>query len=126
MTIAERTVRMTGALAMAVAMAALGRAQGNPEAAKLKNPAEATAESLAAGEKTYQKLCRGCHARDGGGSIGPSLIDGTWDHGSTDGEIFMAIQKGTGPRMEAWDDRIDVAETWNLVNYIRSLAPKPQ
>jgi cytochrome c oxidase cbb3-type subunit 3 len=117
---------MTGALALVVALWAWAGAQDNPDAAKLKNPAAATPESVAAGEKTYQKFCRGCHARDGGGSIGPSLIDDKWDHGATDGEIFTAIQRGTGPRMEAWDDRIDVAETWNLVNYIRSLAPKPQ
>lgn len=118
--------QVAGALMVSVVVAALAGAQGNPEAAKLKNPVEATAESTAAGEKTYQKFCRGCHARDGGGSIGPSLIDGTWVYGSTDGEIFTAIQKGTSPRMEAWGDRIDVQETWNVVNYIRSLAAKPQ
>jgi cytochrome c oxidase cbb3-type subunit 3 len=117
---------MAGALTIAVVTAALVGAQGNPDAAKLKNPAEANAESLAAGEKTYQKFCRGCHARDGGGSIGPSLIDETWVYGSTDGEIFTAIQKGTSPRMEAWEERIDVPGTWHLVNYIRSLAPKAQ
>ena len=31
------------------------------------------------------------------------------------------IQKGTGSRMEAWDDRINEAETWNLVNDMRTL-----
>ena len=57
----------------------------------------------------------------GDGGLGPSLIDDAWDTGSTDGEIFAVIQKGTGSRMEAWDDRINEAETWNLVNDMRTL-----
>lgn len=100
-------------------MVAAAAAQGNPEAAKLQNPTPASAE------KIYMRHCRACHGRTGDGSLGPSLIDATWDYGSTDGEIFTVIQKGTGPRMEAWADRIDVPETWNLVNFIRYLA-KPQ
>lgn len=106
-------------------MVAVAAAQGNPEAAKLQNPTPASAESLAAGEKIYMRHCRACHGKAGDGGLGPSLIDATWDYGSTDGEIFTVIQKGTGPRMEAWADRIEAPETWNLVNFIRSLA-KPQ
>ena len=112
---------VTLVFALAV-MAGLSAApQGNPEAAKVKNPVAASAESVAAGEKTYQKFCRSCHGKTGGGGLGPSLIDETWDTGSTDGEVFAVIQKGTGSRMEAWDDRINEAETWDLVNYMRTL-----
>ncbi len=123
------SVRKTAAAAAAMlvlGMTAMVLAQGNPEAAKLKNPAAATSESVAAGEKTYQKLSRSCHGKTGGGGMGPSLIDATWDHGGSDGEIFVAIQKGVGQRMEAWEDRVNEAETWNLVNYLRSIAAKAE
>lgn len=114
---------MVGAVLAAVMTGGAGllALQGNPEAAKVKNPVAVSPESVAAGEKTYQKYCRSCHGKTGGGGMGPSLVDETWDSGSTDGEIAAAIRKGIGTRMEAWEDRINETETWNLVNYIRSL-----
>ncbi len=116
----QHTVVTLG-VALAVTAVLSAAPQGNPEAAKVKNPVAASPESVAAGEKTYQKFCRSCHGKTGGGGLGPSLIDETWDTGSTDGEIFAVIQQGTGSRMEAWDDRINEVETWNLVNYMRTL-----
>jgi cytochrome c5 len=41
--------------------------QGDPEAAKLKNPVAATPESLAAGEALYKRRCSGCHGVDAKG-----------------------------------------------------------
>lgn len=132
----RRSVR-TMAVALPLAfLAAVTAAQetpkGNPEAAKLVNPVAASPESLAAGETIYKRRCRGCHAGDGSG--GPpkeagerpasNLVDAAWDHGSTDGEIFHVIRTGVGPSfiMEPWDDRLSETDTWNVVNYVRSLA----
>src|SRR6185436_333234 len=79
-------------------------AQGNPDAAKLKNPAAATEDSIAAGKKTYAGKCASCHGASGQGGAGndlvpaaPSLVDGDWPHGSTDGEIFNNIKNGIPP-----------------------------
>ena len=104
----------------------------NPEAAKLKNPVAMTPESIAAGETLYMRRCRGCHgrkatggpAKDTGEEVSSNLIDDEWNHGSTDGEIFYVIRNGIEPSlvMEPWDDRIDETGTWNLVNYLRSIA----
>ena len=120
-------------LACVVAVTA-AQANGNAEAAKVKNPVAATPESVAAGEAIYNRRCRGCHGRDGtGGSpkeqgeVAPSnLVDATWDHGSTDGEIFYTIRNGVGPKfqMEPWDDRLSEPDTWNVINYLRSIAKK--
>jgi len=110
---------------------ALVIAQGNPEAAKLKNPVAAAPESIAAGKATYTRYCAVCHginAKGGSGSDisapAPDLTDAEWKRGSTDGEIFDVIKNGVPPdlNMEPWGDRIKDAEIWNLVNYIRSLA----
>jgi mono/diheme cytochrome c family protein len=125
-----------GCLAGSV-MARQGGAKGNPEAATIKNPVAAAPESIAAGKKTYDTACAGCHGadakggltisviEDSGGKQPPSLVDDLWDHGSSDGDMFTVIKKGVGPAffMAPWDGRISDTDIWNTVNYIRSLAP---
>jgi mono/diheme cytochrome c family protein len=104
---------------------------GSAEAAKLKNPVESTPESVAAGRKVYQRLCSRCHGAEGkgdgnaAGAVPPSdLTDATWDHGSSDGEIFTTIHDGTSADMEGYAQRISDTDIWNVVNYIRSMGPK--
>jgi mono/diheme cytochrome c family protein len=108
-------------------------AQGNPDAAKVKNPVAATPESVAAGKSTYQRNCASCHGTSGQGGPGndlipaaPSLVDDKWDHGSTDGEIFDNIKNGVAPdfNMVPWKDKLQDEEIWNVVNYLRSIAKK--
>src|ERR1051326_8392331 len=81
-------------------------AQGDPEAAKMKNPVAATPESLAAGPQLYQRYCAVCHGKNGQGGSGsdisppaPNLTDAEWKHGSTDGEIFKVIKEGVPPEL---------------------------
>jgi mono/diheme cytochrome c family protein len=115
-----------------IVFAVLARTQGNPEAAKVKNPVSATAESIAAGKKAYAK-CASCHGVDGEGGPGndlipaaPSLVDDRWDHGSSDGEIFNNIKNGIGPdfNMVPFKDQLKDEEIWSLVNYLRSIRKK--
>jgi mono/diheme cytochrome c family protein len=107
------------------------RKGGNPEAAKIKNPIATTPESLAAGKRLYQRLCIRCHGAggkgDGEAAVGAEpadLVSGKWTFGSTDGEIYAAIREGTSKDMEGYAERISETDTWNVVNYVRSLAPK--
>ena len=108
-------------------------AQGNPEAAKVKNPVATTPESIATGKQIYTRYCATCHGTSGQGGSGsdisppaPNLTDDDWKHGSTDGEIFDVIKNGVPPdlSMEPWGDRIKDEDIWNVVNYVRSLAKK--
>jgi mono/diheme cytochrome c family protein len=108
---------------------------GHPEAQKLTNPVKATPESLAIGGKIYAKLCANCHGTSGRGNgrlaagtaaygRRPSdLADATWDHGSTDGEIFTVIRDGIGPdsAMAAFASTIADEDIWHVVNYVKSL-----
>ena len=103
---------------------------GNPEAAKIKNPVENTADSIAAGRRVYQRMCARCHGPAGkgdgstGGATPPSdLTDEAWDHGSTDGEIFVVIRDGSSIDMDGYAQRVSDIDMWNMVNYLRSLAP---
>ena len=111
----------------------LPRRGGNPEAAKIKNPVESNAESVAAGRQIYARLCARCHGPTGkgdGGGAGAGgqpadLTDDAWDFGGTDGEIFGVIHDGTSADMEGYAERINDTDIWRLVNYIRSLRASP-
>lgn len=115
-----------------------GQATGNPDAAKIKNPVASTPESIAAGKKTYDSYCAGCHAPEGKGGLMLSITedkglpppatlnDDEWDHGGSDGEIFTVIRDGVAPDyvMGPWKDRLTEQDLWNLVNYLKSLSVK--
>ena len=114
-----------------------------PETTKPSNPVASTPESIAAGKKAYDVNCASCHGNlaqgaakaglaisiieEQGGKQPPDLTDDAWDHGSTDNEIYAVIKKGIPPTMMAgWDGRIPDNDIWNIIHYIRSLAPKKQ
>ena len=111
---------------------------GDPEAAKIKNPVAATPQSIAAGKKTYDEYCAGCHAPAGAGELNvsitedrglpppPALADEHWDYGSSDGEIFTVLMQGVAPDyiMGPWKGRLKDEELWNVINYLKSLAKK--
>lgn len=105
------------------------RRGGNPEAAKIANPVESTPESMAAGRRTYARLCIRCHGPEGkgdGGGAGAGgqpadFTDAASDFGSTPGEIFTVIRDGTSADMEGYSERLADTEIWNLVNFLRSL-----
>jgi mono/diheme cytochrome c family protein len=118
------------ALAMSASQPPKPRKGGNPEAAKIRNPVGATPESLGAGKRIYQRLCIKCHGPEGKGdgeaAVGAQPADltaGPWEFGSSDGEFFAAIRVGTSKDMEGYAERISEADTWNVINYIKSLAP---
>ncbi len=104
----------------------------NPEAQKLKNPEPKNAESVEAGKKLYQRYCASCHGPNGKGDGGMSLSGGTpsdltdetWDYGSTDGEIFVAIRDGVSADMLAYKEKLNDKQMWQIVSYIRSIGPK--
>ncbi len=107
---------------------------GSPEGKKLKNPVPASAESIAKGKAAFQKNCRFCHGADakGDGPMAPegthpsNLTDDKWDRGATDGEIFLVIREGAGPKfdMKGYKSKMTETDIWNVVNYLRSLQAK--
>ena len=109
-------------------------AQGNADAAKMKNPVASSAESVAAGKATFTKNCRFCHGADakGNGPMAPKdthpsdLTDAKWDRGGSDGEIFAVIRDGAGPKfdMKGYKGKLTDTEIWSVVNYLRSIGTK--
>ena len=104
----------------------------------MQNPVAPTEKLVVAGKKMYDKYCVDCHGATGNGvsekaqklaeagEAKPSdLTDDKWDHGSTDGEIFVNIRDGVGVNgaMKGLNGRPGVSDEdmWNMVNYIRTL-----
>ena len=104
---------------------------GSPAGKKMKNPIASSADSIAAGKAVFHKNCRFCHGADakGDGPMAPegthpaNLTDKTWERGSTDGEIFLVIRDGAGPKfqMKGFKSKMTETDIWNVVNYLRSL-----
>ena len=108
---------------------------GNPKTAALKNPVKPTPESIRRGRQEYQRACRHCHGMNalGDGPLAPknpspaNLTDDQWEYGSSDGEIFTIISNGVGGNSEMKGVRSEVTanDRWNIVNFLRSIGPKP-
>ena len=119
-------------ICVCVAMAAAQNPGGSDSGKKMKNPVPSSPESIAKGKELFTKNCRFCHGADakGNGPMAPEgthpsdLTDAKWDRGSTDGEIFLVIRDGAGPKMDMKGYKSKMSETdiWNVVNYLRSLA----
>ena len=125
------------ALAVSALLAGPALAQnpgGSDQGKKMKNPVASSPESIKAGQALFQKNCRFCHGADakGDGPMAPegthpsNLTDDKWDRGSTDGEIFLVMRDGAGPKfdMKGFKSKMSETDMWNIVNYLRSLQAK--
>jgi mono/diheme cytochrome c family protein len=101
-------------------------------AARKKNPVDADAASVAAGQALYEKNCLSCHGATGKGN-GPAAKDlqktpgdlsqaKMWEQ--TDGALFWKLTEGRTP-MPTFEKTLSETERWQTINYIRTLAPKP-
>ncbi len=108
------------------------------EAQSLANPLPNTAEVAKQGAAVYAARCAGCHGLYGLGNgrlaagmaaygARPSnLTDDVWQHGETDGELFVVIRDGAGPgsQMPDYGGKLSDEEIWQIVRHLRSLSMK--
>lgn len=86
------------------------------------NPYVENAYAISEGKRLYSWYnCVGCHA-NGGGGIGPALMDSTWIYGAEPAQIFSTIVNGRPNGMPAWGGKIPAYQVWQLVAYVRSLS----
>ena len=145
MTTSLTAIKTTLVLLSLVLLGACSSGPSKRELAKeMKNPVEPTSESLAAGKVIYDKECATCHGATGNGVTEASkpsddtkpadLTDDAWTHGSSDGEVFVAIRDGIVPKslsgatlrkgpMKGLSGKEGVTEQdiWNVVNFMRTL-----
>jgi cytochrome c oxidase cbb3-type subunit III len=81
------------------------------------------AADLAVGKTIFEQNCVACHAVDGGGGIGPNLVDNHWILGGDVKEIFTTISEGgrDGKGMVPWKAQLKPTEIQKVSSYILSL-----
>jgi len=68
------------------------------------------AHGTSEGQSLFAQMnCTGCHA-NGGGSMGPALMDDEWIYGSLPDQIFASIAEGRTNGMPAWKDVLSPAQ----------------
>ena len=83
---------------------------------------EENAYSVSQGKRLFRWYnCAGCHAQ-GGGGMGPPLMDAKWLYGSRPEQIFETIVEGRPNGMPAFGGRIPEDQLWQIVAYVRSMS----
>jgi len=97
-------------------------AGGNePPAAELKNPIASDSATVADGSRIFSMMnCDGCHGGGATGWVGPSLVDGRWRYGGTDGALFQSIFYGRPRGMPAYGGIMSPGAIWKVIDYIRA------
>jgi cytochrome c oxidase cbb3-type subunit 3 len=86
------------------------------------SPYQENAWGIGEGKRLYQAYnCNGCHAQ-GGGGIGPALMDGKWIYGFDPEQIHSTIVQGRPNGMPAFGGRIPDQQVWQIVAYVQSLS----
>jgi cytochrome c oxidase cbb3-type subunit III len=88
----------------------------------MANPYENNAYAISEGGRLFGWYnCAGCHS-NGGGGMGPPLMDDKWIYGSAPENIFSTIVQGRPNGMPSFAGRIPTPQVWMLVAYVRSLS----
>ena len=105
----------------AVRMSELQPGESNPQVT-LAPHYEVNAYSLSEGKRLFAWYnCNGCHA-NGGGGIGPALMDNVWIYGGEPENVYATIVQGRPNGMPSFGGHIPDEQVWQLVAYVRSMS----
>ena len=80
------------------------------------------ADAVTAGRRLFQAYnCNGCHS-NGGGGMGPALMDDKWIYGSRLEQIHQTLVEGRPNGMPAWGGKIPDDQLWQIAAYVRSMS----
>ncbi|KMO44189.1 cytochrome C [Methylobacterium tarhaniae] len=83
---------------------------------------EGNAYHLSQGKKLFVWFnCNGCHGQ-GGGGMGPALIDDRWIYGAAIENIVQTIREGRPNGMPSFRGRIPDDQIWELAAYVRAMS----
>jgi cytochrome c oxidase cbb3-type subunit III len=83
---------------------------------------EANAYSMTEGKRLYNAMnCSGCHFQ-GGGGIGPALMDDKWIYGSEAPQVFASIVQGRPNGMPSYGKKLPDYQAWQIAGYVRSMS----
>lgn len=89
---------------------------------RLRSAYEQNAYAVSEGKRLYSQFnCVGCHG-NGGGGMGPPLMDDEWIYGSEPENIFATIVQGRPNGMPSFGGKIATNQIWQLAAYVRSMS----
>jgi cytochrome c oxidase cbb3-type subunit 3 len=79
-------------------------------------------EAVTTGKRLFgQYNCSGCHS-NGGGGMGPALMDDVWIYGGRLEQIHQTLVEGRPNGMPAWGGKIPDEQLWQISAYVRSMS----
>ena len=85
-------------------------------------PYDENAYAVSQGKTLYNQYnCSGCHFQ-GGGGIGPPLMDADWIYGSRPENIYQSIAEGRPNGMPSFGRKIVPDQIWQISAYVRSMS----
>jgi len=91
--------------------------------APVKSPYQNNAWGMGEGKRLYGAYnCAPCHGVNGGGAIGPPLIDDKWIYGAGPDQIYATISQGRPDGMPSFGGHITTQQIWQLVAYVESMS----
>lgn len=88
----------------------------------LQNQSDQRAYDTNEGKRLFQQYnCSGCHF-NGGGGIGPPLMDEKWIYGENPENIYATIVEGRPNGMPSFRQKIPDNQVKQLVAYVRSMS----
>jgi cytochrome c oxidase cbb3-type subunit III len=83
---------------------------------------EGNAFHIAQGQRYFTWYnCSGCHA-NGGGGMGPALMDDEWRYGGEMEQIVSTVVQGRPNGMPSFREKIPDQQVWQIAAYVRSLS----
>ena len=116
------TLPVASARSQHVTMSPLHPGDAPPPATGQNSPFRENAWGISEGKRLYNYYnCVGCHS-NGGGGMGPPLMDGDWIYGHEAANIFQTIIEGRPNGMPAFRNKIPDQHVWMLVAYVQSMS----
>ena len=86
------------------------------------SPFQANAWGVSEGKRLFTSYnCAGCHG-NGGGAIGPPLMDDEWIYGWEPANVYSTILEGRPNGMPSFRNKIPDYQVWQIVAYVQSLS----
>ena len=120
----ERRFRESPPAAQPAGLVRVSQLQPGPtlDSAHVRSADDHNAYAVSEGQRLFAWYnCSGCHA-NGGGGMGPPLIDDEWIYGSAPENVYRTIVEGRPNGMPSFGSRIPTSQVWQLVAYVRSLS----
>ena len=90
---------------------------------EVKSPYQENAWGVGEGKRLYSAFnCAPCHGMNGGGAIGPPLIDDKWIYGAKPDQIYATISQGRPDGMPSFGGHIPAQQIWQLVAYVQAMS----